>query len=46
MSYYEVLGLNPMANNEDIAKAYRTLALTYHPLKHPKNYSENSLKFF
>lgn len=29
--YYEVLGLNKNASNDDIKKAYRTLAKKYHP---------------
>ncbi|MBU0605719.1 MAG: molecular chaperone DnaJ [Candidatus Omnitrophica bacterium] len=29
--YYEVLGLSKTANTEDIKKAYRNLALKYHP---------------
>ncbi|MBU0604953.1 MAG: DnaJ domain-containing protein, partial [Candidatus Omnitrophica bacterium] len=29
--YYEVLGLSKTANADDIKKAYRNLALKYHP---------------
>lgn len=35
--YYAILGLTPRATEEDIKKAYRRLALQYHPDRNPGN---------
>jgi molecular chaperone DnaJ len=44
MNFYETLGVSPTASQEEIKKAYRTLALKYHPDRNPNN-SESEKKF-
>jgi molecular chaperone DnaJ len=42
-NYYDILGLNRGASNEEIKKAYRTLALKYHP---DRNHSAEATEKF
>ncbi|KAM6413686.1 dnaJ homolog subfamily B member 8 [Rhynochetos jubatus] len=43
--YYEVLGLNPSASQDDIKKSYHKLALKWHPDKNHGNKEEAEKKF-
>ena len=43
--YYEILGVNKDANENEIKKAYRSLAKKYHPDLNPDNKEEAEQKF-
>ena len=43
--YYEILGVNKSADEREIKKAYKRLAMKYHPDKNQDNKAEAEEKF-
>ena len=43
--YYRTLSVNADASYQDIAKQFRVLAITYHPLKNTENMAAANFKF-
>jgi molecular chaperone DnaJ len=43
--YYSILGVQSDACFQEIAIAFRKLALTYHPEKHTKNLAQTNYRF-
>ncbi|XP_077211735.1 uncharacterized protein LOC143846980 isoform X2 [Tasmannia lanceolata] len=45
VDYYNILKVNRNANDEDLKKSYRRLAMKWHPDKNPNNKKEAEAKF-